>query len=417
MQKRMLTYRKRIPLLVLMLQLSLLLIFTHGIPETSGSTLSDYYDLLNHRVGFGENVTGGFGGTLYIVNSSADNGTGTLREALESPNPYWIRFSRDMTIRLSDDIIGESNKTIDARGVKVTIQWAALSWSNKSNIIIHNIEMNGGLTGECTGGCCGEGDAITFNNCDQIWIDHCTLGEYEDECIAANNGSGKITISWCKFYKQEGRVILMGNNQIYTQDESLRVTIHHCWYTESKFRMPRGRYGRFHSFNNFLEGWSNYGACVSCGAHLYSEQNILDSQGSNDFGIKTDGIVGAPGALPGDPKIDEPDGYATSVGDWILHGTRIQLNNESGVFNPSEEYDYSNFIEAADCRLYNNLMKYSGRQENPLSYTYSTIPPGTDQVFGCSLNTTYIISNSIFLVAIAAVGAILLLKQRKSSKR
>lgn len=53
------------------------------------------------------------------------NTIGTLRHAVIQKEPLWIIFDRGMTIRLHQELIMQSDKTIDARGANVHIAGGA----------------------------------------------------------------------------------------------------------------------------------------------------------------------------------------------------------------------------------------------------------------------------------------------------
>jgi len=70
--------------------------------------------------GYGVGTTGGLGGDILIVTSSADSGEGTLRWALDraasTPGPHIIVFAFDGTIALGSPLRVPSNTTIEGRG-------------------------------------------------------------------------------------------------------------------------------------------------------------------------------------------------------------------------------------------------------------------------------------------------------------
>src|SRR5213075_1415363 len=91
-------------------------------PATSGPAHLPPATLLAERVGFGAGTTGGDPARLYRVTTLADAGPGSLRAGLETPDPNWIVFDVNGTIRLVDKIKIQSNKTIDGRSRDITVQ-------------------------------------------------------------------------------------------------------------------------------------------------------------------------------------------------------------------------------------------------------------------------------------------------------
>ncbi|GKA62305.1 pectate lyase-like protein [Tanacetum coccineum] len=93
------------------------------------------------------NTTEAKGGKIYIVTNPADTDMvnpppGTLRHAVLQPEPLWIIFSGHMNIKLCQELIFESHKTIDGRGFHIHIAGGAgIMLQNIRNIIISNIHM------------------------------------------------------------------------------------------------------------------------------------------------------------------------------------------------------------------------------------------------------------------------------------
>ncbi|GAB2221796.1 hypothetical protein Droror1_Dr00012984 [Drosera rotundifolia] len=81
--------------------------------------------LADCAIGFGKNATGGRTGDIYIVTSSADDPVnpkpGTLRYGVIQDGPLWIIFESDMVIKLKQELMMSSFKTIDGRGANVHI--------------------------------------------------------------------------------------------------------------------------------------------------------------------------------------------------------------------------------------------------------------------------------------------------------
>ncbi|KAG6420929.1 hypothetical protein SASPL_117474 [Salvia splendens] len=69
---------------------------------------------------------GGKGGKIHVVNDPSDDDVqnpkpGTLRHAVLRKEPLWITFDRNMQIKLKQELMVQSDKTIDGRGAKVEI--------------------------------------------------------------------------------------------------------------------------------------------------------------------------------------------------------------------------------------------------------------------------------------------------------
>ncbi|KAF5194371.1 Pectate lyase [Thalictrum thalictroides] len=81
--------------------------------------------LADCAVGFGKAAIGGKYGAIYVVTNPSDDPAnpkpGTLRYGVIQTKPLWIIFARDMVIKLQNELMMNSFKTIDGRGVKVEI--------------------------------------------------------------------------------------------------------------------------------------------------------------------------------------------------------------------------------------------------------------------------------------------------------
>lgn len=82
--------------------------------------------LADCAIGFGKNAIGGRDGKIYVVKNSENDDpinpkSGTLRYGVIRDEPLWIIFARDMVIRLKEELLMNSFKTIDGRGANVHI--------------------------------------------------------------------------------------------------------------------------------------------------------------------------------------------------------------------------------------------------------------------------------------------------------
>ncbi|RVW91186.1 hypothetical protein VitviT2T_026097 [Vitis vinifera] len=225
-------------------------------------------------LGFGQKTTGGKGGKIYVVTDPSDNDMvnpkpGTLRHAAIQEEPLWIIFAHSMAIRLNEELIMTSNKTIDARGANVHIaNGAGLTLQFVHNIIIHGLHIhdikvgNGGLIRDSASHygfrTRSDGDGISIFGATNIWIDHISMSNCADGLIDAIMASTAITISNCHF-THHNEVMLFGASDGYSGDAIMQITITFNHFGQGLTqRMPRCRWGFFHVVNNDYTHWLMY---------------------------------------------------------------------------------------------------------------------------------------------------------------
>ena len=134
---------------------------------------------------------------------------GTLRYGVIQTEPLWIIFKSSMVIQLKEELVMNSFKTLDGRGVNVHIaNGPCITIQQVSNIIIHGIHIHdcrppnrGGRVPvrispyEYSLRWRPDGDGISIISASNIWIDHCSLSRCQDGLIDAVRGSTQITIS------------------------------------------------------------------------------------------------------------------------------------------------------------------------------------------------------------------------------
>ncbi|XP_044504419.1 probable pectate lyase 19 [Mangifera indica] len=239
--------------------------------------------------GFGYKTTGGEGGPFYVVTDCADDDVqeprpGTLRHAVIQNGPLWIIFARDMHIKLTQELIVTSNKTIDARGFDVHIAFGSgITIQYVQNVIIHGLHIHhivptsGGTIrdsvdhlGQRTA---SDGDGISiFGSCN-IWLDHLSMSQCQDGLIDVIMGSTAVTISNSHFTKHND-VILLGASDSYSADTMMQVTIAFNHFGQGLIqRMPRCRLGFFHVVNNDYTHWLMYAIGGSKNPTIISQGN------------------------------------------------------------------------------------------------------------------------------------------------
>uniref|UniRef100_A0A7N0VF12 Pectate lyase n=2 Tax=Kalanchoe fedtschenkoi TaxID=63787 RepID=A0A7N0VF12_KALFE len=225
-------------------------------------------------LGFGRKAIGGKNGKFYTVTDSSDDDMvnpkpGTLRHAVIQPGPLWIIFARDMVIRLSEELIMTSDKTIDARGANVYIvEGAGITIQFIKNVIIHGLHIrdivasNGGLIRDSADHyglrTRADGDGISIYGSSDIWVDHVSMSNCQDGLIDIIMASTAITISNGHF-THHNDVMLFGASDSYSGDSVMQVTVAFNHFGQGLVqRMPRARWGFIHVVNNDYTHWLMY---------------------------------------------------------------------------------------------------------------------------------------------------------------
>lgn len=179
--------------------------------------------LADCAVGFGSDATGGKYGAIYEVTDSSDDPVnpkpGTLRYGAIQTQPLWITFATDMVIRLKNELMVTSYKTLDGRGAKVDIGYGpCITIQDVSHVIVHGLSIHDCLPGKPgivrsstthSGYRRGsDGDAITILESSHVWVDHCYLARCTDGLVDVTHGSTSVTVS-NSYFTQHDKVIYM----------------------------------------------------------------------------------------------------------------------------------------------------------------------------------------------------------------
>lgn len=250
---------------------------------------ADRQRLADCGIGFGQKAMGGRGGQMYVVTDPSDRDAvnpkpGTLRYGVIQTEPLWIVFSGDMIIRLSQELIVNSFKTVDGRGANVHIAGGAcITIQYVTNVIIHNVHIHHCVPRGNTNvrdspthygwRTRSDGDGVSIFGASNIWIDHCSLARCADGLIDAVMGSTAITIS-NNYFTHHNEVMLLGHSDEYTPDGGMQVTIAFNHFGEGLVqRMPRCRKGYFHVVNNDYTRWEMYAIGGSGNPTINSQGN------------------------------------------------------------------------------------------------------------------------------------------------
>lgn len=123
-------------------------------------------------LGFGANVTGGRGGTVYHVTNLNDSGTGSFRDAVSASNRIVV-FDVGGIINIKTAVSVKSNITIagqTAPGEGIAIHGGKVSTGKQSNIIIRYLRIR---PGENTAS--EKDDALNLYDSKNIIVDHCSI--------------------------------------------------------------------------------------------------------------------------------------------------------------------------------------------------------------------------------------------------
>ncbi|MQM01532.1 hypothetical protein Taro_034294 [Colocasia esculenta] len=234
-------------------------------------------------------------------------------------------FARDMVIRLDNELMVGSFKTIDGRGAQVEVTGGpCITVQGADHVIIHGLSIH-----DCTPGKPGlvrsspshvghrlgsDGDAISIFASSNVWIDHCRLSHCYDGLIDVTHGSTSVTISNSHFSNHDkvyiyicfyvyvldhmhayrlrvmlysrqsiGDVMLLGHLDTFIADKGMKVTLVFNHFGEGLVqRMPRVRLGYAHVVNNRYEHWEMYAIGGSANPTILSQGNYFDPP-SNPF--------------------------------------------------------------------------------------------------------------------------------------
>jgi pectate lyase len=213
---------------------------------------------------------GGAGGPVVTVTDAA-----SLSNYLNQPGPYIVQVAGTINLGAANFPVG-ANKTIIGLGTDATLV-GDLYIMSVSNVVVRNLYFSNSSN-------LGEGDGITMRNANHVWIDHCTFTDCADGELDITVASDYVTVSWCRFNytfdSGHNFVNLLGADDADTFDAGrLHVTFHHNWWsTLCHERMPRVRYGRVHSYNNYFNApGDNYCVRAALESQVLLEQNWFEN--------------------------------------------------------------------------------------------------------------------------------------------
>ena len=315
--------------------------------------------------GFGRNTVGGLHGKIYVVTDNSDDNMvapkrGTLRYGVIQKGPLWIIFARSMVIRLRQELMVTSDKTIDGRGANVHIAYGAgITMQFVRNVIIHNLHIHdtisaqGGLIRDSVEHIglrtASDGDGVSIYGSTNIWVDHLSMSNCQDGMIDIIEGSTGITLS-NNHMTHHNDVMLFGAHDTHSMDAIMQVTVAFNHFGRGLIqRMPRCRWGFIHVVNNDYTHWIMY--AIGGSAHP-----TIISQGNRFIAPPTQAAK----------EVTKRD-YAsqsewknwiwTSEGDLMMNGAFFV---QSGNKKAAKKYSRKDMIKYKDGSFVTRLTRFSG---------------------------------------------------------
>lgn len=276
-------------------------------------------------IGYGKGTTGGAGGKEVTISSlSALEAWAKAREKNETPEIVIIsgKISGSGLVTIKRG----SNFTIKGKGTSGELAGVGLNIRDCNNVIVQNLKIHEVKY---------PNDALTLDNVQKGWVDHCELHskmgsgigqDTYDGLLDIKKGSAGITISWC-YLHDHMKCNLIGhtnNTKQKDQDSKFRVTEHHNYFYNTNGRNPSIRFGAIHLFNNYYGKIGDYGIAARLGAHVKVENCHYED-------------VKLPMSTSKFPVSGLPDGYICQSGN-IFDGSCGK-----------------NVIKQTDCGFWNNL--------------------------------------------------------------
>ncbi len=316
----------------------------------------------------GPGTSGGAGGTTIIVtNGQQLADILKLREKTSDPRlPVIFYISGTITFPTDEiNIKRTANVSLIGLGNDAKFSGTGIKMVESGNIIIRNITFS-----DCTA---GEGDGVSVEGCNNVWIDHCSFtdspsidlnGDNHDGELDVKKGSYNVTLSWNHMMNHR-KTCLMGHSVTETGDTSMKVTYYHNWFDGTYSRHPRVRYGSAHLLSNLYSSVGvsgGYGVGITCAANVLVESNYFEN---TPIPILISLVNDPGGTLSGDPA-----GYVKASNNYLSGSGAIVENLGGYNFNPADFYSYT----PGDAQGVKNIVK-AGAGAGVLNFPTSIYEP------------------------------------------
>jgi hypothetical protein len=218
--------------------------------------------------GFGTRTRAGRGGKVFVVDSLADSGPGTLRAALLDASPKTIVFRVGGIIELTSllfvahPFVTIAGQTAPGGGI-VLKDFGVVITTN--DVLIQSIRVRPGNKGALRA---DHNDAIAIlgstggaTGAHHVVVDHVSASWGEDEVISTWFGPHDVTVSWSIVSEALNRSRHPKGTHsagLLVGDHSNRVSVHHNLLAHNAFRNPLIISGGTHDVvNNVVYNWEN----------------------------------------------------------------------------------------------------------------------------------------------------------------
>lgn len=329
-------------------------------PDTTIDINLETGSMLDHIEGFAAlaNTTGGEGLPVYTVTSAADEGNGTLRNALATGNRYIVfdhALDGNEIFLKTDIVIKENNITLDGRGVDVTISGSAIKFEG-DNYVLGFLSFRENLNLSVT-------DALTFRNApkngQRFFIFKCSFDHANDGLIDIIWNQGHDVFGTIKLssFSNHNKTILIDSDNKDKEGGEYHISLDQNHFLNTTQRLPLARRGYVHFYNNLIEKWGDAegrggGAFAGTDSQYLNENNIaipyLNGDPHHEGGVVTRALTKAfaPHAIG--------QGDVRSNGNWFKNGAYGVEKNASQVLDPPYEYDLIHASSNLEIYIRNN---------------------------------------------------------------
>lgn len=187
--------------------------------------------------GWGRFASGGRNGDVYAVTTLADDGPGSLRDALRSGTG-----GRTVVFRVSGTILLESELLLETSRITVAGQTAPgggiclrrfpLRIRGVSDVIIRHLRIRvGDEAGRPV-------DGLEIRDADRVVVDHCSVSWAIDEALNTWHGTRNLTVQWCLIAEPLHRSVHRGPHGYAASLGGRRASYHHNLFAHAAGRNP-----------------------------------------------------------------------------------------------------------------------------------------------------------------------------------